>query len=353
MHYGDYPKLDRVKKILVIKLRHLGDVLLTSPVFSAIKKALPEAEIDAYIYRESVPMLEGHPAIRQLLCYDTSWKKLPLWRRLQKEWGLWREIRRNGYDLVLNLTEGDRGIVAALVSGAPIRVGFKPKGRWQKKVLTHTAKDCPTPRHAVERNLDALRRMGIFPSPEERELFLDVPLGALASMQKLVGTAPFILIHPSSRWRFKCWPMERVRELSERLLGQGKRLVFTSGPDAAEKALVEEAVRGLPVLNLAGQISLKELAALIQMSDQLICVDSVPLHIASALKKPVVVLFGPTSDSTWGPWRNPKAQVIAQAMSCRPCGQDGCGGSKRSDCLATISVSCVLRACSHCLGEKN
>lgn len=335
MVYGDYPSLDGVKKILVIKLRHLGDVLLTSPVFSALKKVLPEAQIDAYIYEESVPMLEGHPAIHQFICADRS-------RKLGREWALWNKIRKEKYDLVINLTEGDRGIIAALISGAPIRVGFRPKGWWQKKVLTHTAKDCPTPRHTVERNLDAIRRIGIF--PEERELFLDVPLKAVASMQERVGRAPFILIHPTSRWRFKCWPMEKVRELSEMLLDQGKRLVFTSGPDPIEKEMLAEATRDLPVMNLAGQVSLKELAALIQMSEQMVCVDSVPLHMASALKKAVVVLFGPSSDIAWGPWKNPKAQVLRQEMSCRPCGQDGCGGSKRSDCLTTLSVSRVFKA---------
>lgn len=342
MVYGGYPPLGGVKKVLVVKLRHLGDVLLTSPVFSALKKALPEAQIDAYIYQESVPMLEGHPAIHGFLCYDRGWKKLSFWGRLNKEWALWRQIRKKRYDLVINLTEGDRGIVAALVSAAPIRVGFLPKGWWQKKVLTHVAKDCPTPRHTVERNLDAVRRIGIF--PEDRALFLDVPLKAVAAMQQKVGKGPFILIHPTSRWRFKCWPMQQVRQLTEMLLDQGKQVVFTSGPDPVEKEMLEEATKGLAVINLAGQISLKELAALIQMSDRLVCVDSVPLHMASALKKPVVVLFGPSSDVTWGPWQNPKAQVIYQEMSCRPCGQDGCGGSKRSDCLAALPVSRVLRA---------
>ena len=82
----------------------------------------------------------------------------------------------------------------------------------------------------------------------------------------------------------------------------------------------------VPVLNCAGKLTLKELAALIQKSKALVCVDSVPLHIASALKTPVVVLFGPTSEKNWGPWRNPSARVLTQAFTCRPCYQDGCAG---------------------------
>ncbi len=344
--YGDYPDLSGVKKILVIKLRQLGDVLLTTPVFSALQSRFPHAQIDAYVYSDSLPLLERHPAIGTLLSYDRSWKKLSLLKRLAREWGVLSRIRQSGYDLVVNLTEGDRGAIAARLSKAPIRVGFDPQGSglWGKRSLyTHIAKQCPTLRHTVERNLDALRRIGLAPSYETRELTLPICPLALQRMQSRV-TRPFLLIHPTSRWRFKCWPVEKMRALSQALLSQGISLVFTSGPDAAELAMVNQICAGLNVLNLAGQIALQELAALISLSEQLLCVDSLPFHMANALKKPVVALFGPTSDVTWGPWRNPDAIVVAQAFSCRPCYQDGCGGSKKSDCLETLSVESVFHA---------
>ena len=89
---------------------------------------------------------------------------------------------------------------------------------------------------------------------------------------------------------------------------------------------------------------MKELGALIEASELLISVDSVPFHIANALKKRVVAIFGPTSEVTWGAWRNPKAEIVAQKLSCRPCYQDGCGGSKVSDCLETLPVAAVLKS---------
>lgn len=346
MTYGDYPDLKSVKKILVVKLRHLGDVLLTGPVFTALKRAMPEAEIDAFIWSESVPMLEGHPAIRGFIEYDRGWKKLG-WKRFLKEWALLRRIRKGGYDLVVNLTEGDRGALAARVSGAGVRVGFDPKGGglWGKKGLyTHIVKSCPGLRHTVERNLDAVRRIGVFPGGDERSLSLKVPDAAKKAMENRLGVEPFVLIHPTSRWRFKCWPVDRMRALTKILIERGEKVVFTSGPDRLEVEMVEEISRGLQVVNLAGQISLKELGALIERAKALICVDSVPMHMASALQAPVVAIFGPTSDVTWGPWRNEKARVVAQKMSCRPCYQDGCGGSKMSDCLHTLNVADVLAA---------
>gem|GEM_PF-22361 len=350
--YGGYPDLSGVKKILVVKLRHLGDVLLAGPVFSALKEAFPRAEIDAYVYKEAVPMLDGHPAIGRLIAYDRGWKKLGLLSRLAKEAVLLREIRCGGYDLAVNLTEGDRGVLAAFASKAKVRAGFKPKGGWQRKVLTHIAKDCPSLRHTVERNLDVLRRIGIFPSPEAKELSFHIPNSSIEKARALSSGEPFVLIHPTSRWRFKCWPSAKMRELASQLLLEGRKVILTSGPDTAEQEMAREICQGLDILNLAGQLSLKDLGALIALSDVLVCVDSVPFHMASALKKPVAALFGPTSDATWGPWRNPHARILAQPFSCRPCYLDGCGGSKRSECLETLPVAAVLQTVHSLLAAR-
>lgn len=122
--------------------------------------------------------------------------------------------------------------------GPKIRVGFDPKGKGffgKKNVYTHLVKNCPGLRHTVERNLDVVRRIGIFPLPQERDLFFHVPQEALSSVQQKVGPGPFFLIHPTSRWRFKCWPVEQMKELSHQLIQRGHRLVFTSGPDPFRK----------------------------------------------------------------------------------------------------------------------
>lgn len=355
MSYGNYPDLDAVKRVLVVKMRHHGDVLLTSPVFSNLKKRMPDAQIDAFIYKDTLPMLEGHPAIAHYILYDRSWKKLSFFAKLAKELSLLRQIRKAGYDLVINLTEGDRGALAAFASGAAIRVGFDPEGKGfkgKKKIYTHVLKSCTTPRHTVERQLDALRRIGIFPSAEERDLTLVVPQDAMQKMRdqlasKGIKEGEYILIHPVSRWRFKCPPPTLIAEWIAALHSQGMPIVLTAGPDPIELAMIEEILKQVPkvpVYNLAGKLTLKELGALIKMSRCLLCVDSVPLHMASALKSRVVVVFGPSSEKNWGPWKNPKGMVVAQPFSCRPCHLDGCGGSKKSDCLYTLPTKSVLDA---------
>lgn len=355
MTYGNYPDLSLIKKMLVIKMRHHGDVLLTAPLFAVLHKALPAAHIDALIYEDTLPMLEGHPGIAKYLLCDRSCKP----GKFLREMALLQEVRRGRYDLVVNLTEGDRGAIVALVSGARYKMGLDPKKTGffgKRRLYTHLIKACAQPRHTVERHLDAARCMGIFPGPADRDLFLHIPQEAIEGVQRLLPRAHqgnYIVVHPVSRWRFKCASVRQMAEVVRGVEERGLFVVLSAGPDPQEKRMVEEILALVPgshALNVAGKLSLKELAALIALAQGLICVDSVPLHIASATKTPVVALFGPTSEVNWGPWMHPKAEVIAHSMSCRPCFQDGCGGSKMSDCLFSIPPQRVLAALDSLLG---
>jgi len=345
----------KLNKILVAKLRHHGDVLLSSPVFSILKNRFPHLEIDAYIYRETYPMLQGHSAISDFLLYDKNWKNLPLWKRYFYEMKLLSSIRKKGYDLVINLTEGDRGAIAAKVSKAPYAIGFDPQGQGMKgkhSCYTHLIKHTPKPRHTVEKQLDALRCLGIFPTLEERDLSFHIPENAVEKIKSLVN-GPFVLIHPVSRWMFKTLPIETVIAVGRYFQERGEQVVLSASPDPSEMKMNQEIAKALPgSIDLSGKISLKELGALIDKSRFLFTVDSVPLHIASALKKPVAAVFGPTCDQNWGPYRNDKAHIITKALSCRPCYQPGCGGSGVSDCLETLSPDGIIQRL-HEIYEEN
>lgn len=347
MSYGNYPSLEGVSRVLVIKLRHLGDVLLTTPVFTTLAGRIPGVKIDAYIYKESAPMLSGLDAIDEMILYDRKWKELPKWKRLRQELKLLRRIRKKGYDLVINLTEGDRGAIASQSARAPIRVGFDPEGKgfkWKKKIYTHVVKNCPTPRHAVERGLDALRRIGIFPGFHERELSFTIPDSARLRVEEMIR-GPFAVMHPVSRWRFKCPPPQLMVGVIDALFEKGIQVVLTGGGSEIERGLVAQIMalcKEGAAVDLSGKTSLKELGALFEKSQGIITVDSVSLHMASALKVPVVALFGPTSEANWGPWMHPESAVVSSGHSCRPCGLDGCGGSKMSDCLWALSIQEIV-----------
>lgn len=349
-----------LRRALVIKLRHHGDVLLAAPVISALKHAAPQCEIDALIYADTVPMLDGHPALSQLHAIDRNWKRLGIVRQARSEWRLLSHLRSRGYDLVVHLSVHRRG--AWLVRLLRPRWSVAPcyTGAFWGSSFTHFYPAQSNPqRHTVESNLDSLRALGYEPSSEDMRVILVPGTGAEAHVNALLsehGLAPgrFIHIHPASRWLFKCWPAEKFAALCDLLSAQGWPLVLTSAPDSKEKAMVKEivarrAVTSAPTLDLSGQLSLKELAALTARARLFVGVDSAPMHIAAAMGTPTVAIFGPSGDREWGPWNVAHRIAASTTHDCRPCGQDGCGGSKISECLTTLPVPQVLAACMELL----
>lgn len=328
--------------MLVTKLRHHGDVLLISPVLNVLRRRFPEAEIDALVYRETRAMLEGHPALSHLHLVDKGGS-------LGQEWRLLQGLRQRRPDLLVHLTTSNRGAWLARLLKPRLAVAPSYSGKFYRASFTHLYRHVNA-RPIVECNLDALRRLGIRPEPEDkRAVLVPGPEAEAAAEQVLeefgLRGGAFILIHPTSRWLFKCWPVDKVAALADALEERGLPVLFTSGPDAQERAMVE-AIRvraARPLRSVAGRLSLKELAALLGRARLFIGMDSAPMHMAAAMGTPVVALFGPSGQDIWGPWMTPY-RVISSDHTCRPCGQDGCGGSKRSDCLETIPVQQVLDA---------
>jgi heptosyltransferase-3 len=347
--------LDRA---LVIKLRHHGDVLLSSPVFTALKRAAPQCEIDALVYADTAPMLAGHPLIARLHTIDRGWKRLGPLRQAVAEWGLLTTLRERGYDLVIHLTEHTRGAWLTRLLAPRWSVAPQRPGRFWRGSFSHfVAAVRGYPRHTVDCNLDALRRLGIQPAPAERALLLVPGQEAQARVDGLLAAAGlaaerFVHVHPASRWLFKCWPADRTAQLIDALQAAGWPVVLSCAPDAAEQRLTAAIVAGLatpPALNLAGQLTLKELAALTMRARLFVGVDSAPMHIAAAVGTPAVALFGPSGEHMWGPWGTPRhgRHIVVRnaAFPCGPCGIDGCGGGKVSECLVTLPVEQVLAAC--------
>lgn len=356
MHYGppDAIDLSRLRRALVIQLRHHGDVLLSSPVFTVLEHRVPGIEIDALVYAETREMLEHHPAIARIHVVERRWKDLSPFSRFAAEWRLYRTLRERAYDLVVHLTDHPRGAWLARALGARYAVApgvpRKP-GAW-KRSFTHLA---PLPahggRHRVELNLDALRRIGIQPGDKERGLVLVPGQDAERAIETLLSklglvARQFIQFHPGSRWQFKCWSPERAAGLIDALAQRGDRVVLTAAPEERELELIA-AIRNrakAQFADLAGKLTLKQLAALTAKARLFIGVDSAPMHVAAAVHTPVVALFGPSSETEWGPWQVPHRIVASGEHLCRPCGNDGCGGGKVSECITRLSLDSVLEA---------
>ena len=359
---GDAPDLARVKRALIVKLRHHGDVLLASPVFDVLKQRAPHLEIDALVYADTAEMLSLHPAISQVHGIDRQWKQQSVLAQAGAELGLWRKLKARRYDLMLHLTEHRRGLWLAKTLRPKYAVAPRLKDAdplWAES-FTHfyALPRQGNSRHTAEVNLDALRRIGVMPAEDEKHLTLIAGTAAEQSVtahlaRQELAERSYIHLHPTSRWMFKTWPAQRVGALIDRLAEMGHRVVLTAAPNPVELAMVERILaytRAAPV-NLGGQLSLKELAALAARARLFIGVDSAPMHIAASQGTPTVALFGPSGDIEWGPWRVAHRIVASRVHPCRPCGNDGCGGSKVSECLTLLPVEQVLEAVQSLLNE--
>ena len=356
-----------VRRVLVTKLRHHGDVLLASPVFTTLNKALPAAELDALVYRETAPMLEGHPAISRLHTIDRDWKRQGPIAQVRAESGLLRALGSRRYDLLVHLTEHPRGAWLTRLLRPRYSVARElPRAHWLWRTSFSHYYRLPraTPRHTVECNLDALRRLGLQPASGDRRLVLvpgpaDVARAAMLLEQHRLEAGRFIQLHPGSRWLFKCWTPERYAALIERLAADGRRTAITGAPDERERRLVDAILACLSlsaranVADLTGTMSLRELAALTRRARLFVGVDSAPMHMAAAVETPVVALFGPSGEIEWGPWQVPHRIVASAEHPCRPCGIDGCGGGKVSECLTDLPVERVYEAVAALLAEPH
>jgi heptosyltransferase-3 len=356
----DAISLQQIRRVLVIKLRHHGDVLLASPVFSVLKNHAPHLEIDALVYAETAPMLKLHPAVTTTHCIDRKWKQQGLRPQAAHEWRLLSELRARQYDLVIHLTEHQRGAWLTRFLGPRFSVApaWGGKGKWWAASFTHLyALPRGNSRHTVEVNLDALRRIGIQPGADERWLTMVAGADAEARVAQLLSAcgladSKFVHLHPASRWRFKCWEPASNAALIDALAERGHRVVVTAAPEPDELEFVSaiKAACRADVVDLSGKLSLHELAALTARAWLFIGVDSAPMHIAAAKGTPVVALFGPSGEVEWGPWQVPH-RVVTSTHRCRPCGNDGCGGGKVSECLTGLGVQQVLAAADELLAR--
>jgi len=162
----EFPDLSGIRRVLVTKLRHHGDVLLASPVLGALKRHLPQAEIDALVYHDTRDMLSEHPALSQL--HTTPRKST-----LAEDWRLLGQLRARRYDLLLHLTTNPRGAVLARLLRPAVSVGLNQRGKFYRNSFTHLYSNVQgNRRHTVENNLDALRRIGIHIDEEDKCLAL-------------------------------------------------------------------------------------------------------------------------------------------------------------------------------------
>ncbi len=320
-----------VRRILVVRVDLLGDVVLSLPAVRALRRAYPAADIDMLVLHSTAGVLVGDPDITRVLSYDPNVWRRPLRLVRPATWRdaltLLRELRTAHYDLAVSIS-GDIGSILTRLSGARRRVGYAgeaypffmnapvPGGRY--RVHQHEVRYVQALARAaggIVEPGDELLRLHVLPQAAERVA------GILEQARTNTGArGPVVALHAGARnGQAKRWPPAHFATLVERLVDDLDALViFTGAPN--EDQIVRAIVRHTPkrVVNLVGKTSLPELVALLAASNLLITGDSGPMHIACAVRTPVVALHGPTDPELSGPTA-PDAIVLRRTLWCSPC----------------------------------
>uniref|UniRef100_A0A7C5EM61 Putative lipopolysaccharide heptosyltransferase III n=1 Tax=Desulfobacca acetoxidans TaxID=60893 RepID=A0A7C5EM61_9BACT len=340
--------------ILVIKLKQPGDVLVSTPVLAALKEAWPQARVTYLVPRGTEEMVSGHPLLDELWVVN---RRQETWSR---SWRLLKDLWRSRFDLVLELSGGDRGAFYTLATRAPERVGFDRPGLpfWQRQgVFTRLLPQPPPRMHMVEQNLEALKVLGANPQNPRLAFFWDDTTEARVDQilnRTGLRSDNFVVMHPGAGWRFKCWTPLGYARIIEFFWDSWQLPVILSASRVPwEQELLKQILENCRVapINLAGQLSLKELGAIIAKARFFFGVDSAPMHLAAAVNTPAVALFGPTGAYNWRPWGEGHL-VIQKDYDCIPCGKDGCEGSKISRCLTELTPEEVVAEMARHWGDN-
>lgn len=332
-----------IKKILVVKLRYIGDTLLTAPLLAALKEAFPEASITALVNRGTESVLAHHPAIAELLPLDSKALGLAGYLRFLED------IRRRRFDIAIDLTDADRSALITYWSHAPVRIGFEGKSVLRNRFLYNVlVRADELALHKIDHHLAIVEAMGypvrhrdlrLFLAPEEREKT------RLKIKEKgLNPDRPFIVFHPGARRWYKSWPPEYFSQLGNRVADELQMpLVLSGGP--ADREATEKIQKGMshPSFNFAGELTLRELACLFESATLCVLNDSSPMHIAAAVQTPTIALFGLTDPKNWHP-RGEAHQVFSQACPCRPYGHGRECDQADNHCMRRISVEEIFAA---------
>ncbi|MBI5583531.1 MAG: putative lipopolysaccharide heptosyltransferase III [Deltaproteobacteria bacterium] len=336
-------------------------MMITTPAISALKAAYPEARITMVVNTGTEAMVAGNPDIEEVIPLSRGGEEDGR-SGFERNLNLIRRLRSKHFDLSIDFTIGDRGAFLSFLAGAPQRIGFGPKKSkqwWWSLAYTRTVPQPKPNRHIVDSHLDAVRLLGISPGRPRLKFSWEPPdedpVKDRLREQGYDKREPYLVVHPTSRWMFKTWRLEGYARVIEAVQGElGRPVVVTGGPGKNEMEAVQAILSGCRIrpLDLSGRLNLKQLGALIAGASAFFGVDSAPMHIAAAVGTPVVALFGPSGELMWGPWGRGH-RVLKKNWPCRPCGQDGCEGSKISRCLEAIATEDVLAALSGVLaGER-
>ncbi|WP_137043863.1 glycosyltransferase family 9 protein [Pseudolabrys sp. FHR47] len=342
-------------RILVVALRRLGDVLLTTPLIASLRKAWPDATIEALVFADTAGILAGNPDLDGIV---TMPPRRSFTQSLSLVAKLWRR-----YDLAISTQSGDRPVFFAFVAGgirmAPVEA--KKNGAF-KRFLLHKSVPVVAGVHRVEDMLRFADALGIARVPRL------VPPAALPFEGNPSGD--YAVIHAAPMFRYKQWTAQGWRDIAASLKARGVTVIATGGPAAQERAYLDDVWRGAEVTRLDGKLNWGQLSGLLAGARVFIGPDTSVTHLAAACGCPTVALFGPTDPRLWGPWpvgglsalwadtgavqQRGNVWLVQHAFPCTPCQLEGCERRLQSTsaCLDALAPQQVMVAIDEALGSR-
>lgn len=354
------PSDDCVRKILVVRLDHIGDVLITGPVFEALKKKYPRARLTVLAGSWSRDLLEQHPFVDEVLTYDAPWWKTARGQVRKGVWGsglrdicsLIKQMREKRFDLVLE-PRGDvrQFLLFGYAIGAPYVFSFDRTG---SSFLLSEAVPYEEGLHEMLKNEKLLAPLGIntvskecqvYPGPGDRA-YADKVVDEIRSR----GGSRFAVFVPGARKPLKCWPLENFISLARWLLERDPAIsvVWLGGSmeEGLSKRLSASFSSDDRSIDLIGKCSLLKSYALLSKSAFIVTHDGPVSHMASSLTVPTVVLFGPTEAARFRPWGD-HIQAVQRDYPCCPCLLEDCAVTKsrfHAACMGSISLEDIQRS---------
>ena len=351
-------------KILLVRLRLIGDVVFTTPVVRALRRRFPEARLTYVVEPPAAPVVRGNPHLDTIHIVP---KRRGL-ARIADDLALARQLRRGRFDVAIDLHGGPRSAWLTWASGAGMRIGYTVPGR--RWMYTHQVPRSPdlTPRHSVLNQWDLLAPLGIEgcdPARDAVEMAADADadarVGRILAQHGILAPHRVVVIHVSAGNPFRRWPAGAFTALAASLVRRDpdRRVVLVSGPSEQGAAAAIAAAAGAELRTSTGSVlaldlDLPELRALVARAAVYIGGDSGPLHVAATTTTPVVALLGPTLPERSLPWRDPRwfaEAVDAGPLPCRPCAQRRCvPGDFR--CLTGITPDRVAAAAERAFASR-
>lgn len=320
------------RKILIIKPSSLGDVVHSLPFLNVIRTCFPKAEIHWVIAKGLEGLLEGHPMVNKLwIINKDAWKKIKNVKGTINELkGLFKELKKEKFDLVVDLQGLLRSGVLTAATGAPVRIGFAEAREGSKLFYTHKVEG-GRDIHAVDRYLKIADFLGC----DITDIRFPFPLHFKSSIITNYSLPEdYAVIVPGARWKTKVWPSKKFGKLSSKL--PIMTVIVGSKTDIDIANEIAALSKG-KATSLADKTDLKELIEVIRNARFMVSNDSGPMHIAAALGIPVFAIFGPTNPLRTGPYGEGHT-IIREDIPCAPCFKKTCSDVK---CMNSLSVEKV------------